>query len=378
MDCEGVRKLGIELRIDEVSAADRSAVDAHRAGCASCASDDHDLHATLELLHQALPEIEPAPGGWTRLEARLAPRAPVRSSTRWLPAAAAAGILAAAASFLVLLFLPGSPGTSPVVADTGETLAWEAPYQADRFTTLTLPGTGILKLDAGTRVRFAGPRAVVLESGRLFAEILPSGRGFEVRAPETLARVQGTRFGVAVPATVCVVEGLVQVSTAAGTREVGPRQAIVGDRLTELDEHLVWLVQHERPSLRLRLDPLDRDTVTPGSPLKWHVILETDAVAPLFLGRPRDLSQTLSLLIDDVVVPLDPNSIRLAEASVGASGRVRIDVARRCVLECGVDPALFRVKGPVRVRASYTSGAHAPEGAWVGFVRSDPVTVEVR
>jgi ferric-dicitrate binding protein FerR (iron transport regulator) len=375
MDCEGVRELG--LPGSEASEAERSAAEAHQAGCAACAADEKAVVATLSLLHLALPDIDPAPGGWSRLEARLsAPRVPAFSL--WLRVAAAASVLVAAVSFLVLAALPGAESPAPVVADTGEALRWDAPYHADRYTTLTLPGTGTLKLDVDTRLRFLDPRRVRLEAGRLFAEILPDGRGFEVVAGETVARVQGTRFGVDAPGAVCVVEGLVRVSTPSGDLDVGPRQAALNGRLTELDEQLAWLSAHERPSLRLRLDPDGRTAITPGGPLKWRLILETDAVAPLLLGRPRDLSQTLALSINDVLVPLDPNGVRIVEGVSGASGKVRIDGARRCVLECAVDPGLFPDRGPARVRALFTSGAHAPDGAWVGSVRSDAVNVEVR
>jgi len=374
MDCEGVRESGIGLQGSEASAAERSAAEAHQAGCTTCAADRKDVSAVLSLLHQALPEIDPAPDGWSRLEARM--DRPVRTASfgLWLKVAAAASVMVAVVSFLVLAAMPKALTAPPVIADTGEVLRWDAPYQADRFSTLTLPGIGTLKLDTGTRIRFLDPRIVQLESGRLFAEILPSGRGFEVRASGTVAKVHGTKFGVDAPGTVCVVEGLVRV----GALDVGPRQAAVNGRLTELDEHLVWLAAHERPSLRLTLDPGDQTKITPGAPLKWRLVLETDALAPLFLGKPRDLSQTLALSIDDVLVPIDPAAVRVAEGAAATSGKVRIDLARRCVLECAVDPNLFREKGPARVRAVLTSGAHAPDGAWVGTVRSEAIQVEVR
>ena len=60
-----------------------------------------------------------------------------------------------------------------------------------------------------------------------------------------------------------------------------------------------------------------------------------------------------------------------------SQGLVRLDVSHPCVLECAVDPGLFTEKGRFQVRAVYTSGAQSPEAAWVGTVRSPPVTVEV-
>jgi hypothetical protein len=176
-----------------------------------------------------------------------------------------------------------------------------------------------------------------------------------------------------------VVEGRVEVETAQGRLlELGRQQAAVGSRLTDIDDHLRWLAEHERPAVRLRVDPLGHDTVTSGAPLHWRLILETDAVAPLHLGRRRDLSQVLSLAVGDVLVPLDPNAARPVESTASPNGLLRLDVAHPVLIDVDVDPGLFREKGRIAVRAAYTSGAHAPAGAWVGSVRSDPVFVEVR
>ena len=106
--------------------------------------------------------------------------------------------------------------------------------------------------------------------------------------------------------------------------------------------------------------------------------LETDSPIPLALGARRDLSQFFSLWIDGALVPLDPNAARVVEATSGPSGLVRVDAARPFVLACAVDPGLFAGKTSAQVRAVFTSGAHAPEGAWVGTIRSEPVSVEVR
>jgi ferric-dicitrate binding protein FerR (iron transport regulator) len=296
----------------------------------------------------------------------------------WIRIAAAASVLVAIVSFLALAAMPRSAGPSPVVVETGKALSIAQPFHAATFSTLLLPDIGTLRLNEGSEIRFDGPRSVVLVRGQVFADILPSGKGFEIRAEEAVARVHGTRFGVTAPATVYVVEGKVEVETPGGRLQLGPTQGAVGSRLVELDDPLRWLAEHERPAVRLRLDPQGHDTVTPGAPLKWRLILETDAVAPLYLGRRRDLSQYLSLVVGDALVPLDPNAARPLEVAAAPNGLTRLDVAHRCVIEIDVDPALFREKGRIPVRAAYTSGAHAPAGAWVGSLRSEPVHVEVR
>ena len=146
-----------------------------------------------------------------------------------------------------------------------------------------------------------------------------------------------------------------------------------------VDDSLRWLARYERPEVRLVLDPLDKTTITPGAPLSWHLKLETDALAPLYLGKPRDLSQFFSLVINETtVLPLDVAGVSLKTGSPASNGLVRLDVSHSCILECAVDPALFREKGSATVRAVYNSGAQAPDGAWVGTVRSAAVRVEVK
>lgn len=373
MKCEGVRALGIEaLRNRD------SETDAHLASCSACAAELRETADVLQLLHEALPPLEPSPGTLRKIEARM-PR-PSTSFAIWLRVAAAASVLVAITSFFALIALAALPRSTPssAILDNGDAIPTDQPFRAARFSTLLLPDIGTLRVDADSVLRFDLPRAVVLEKGRVFADILPSGRGFEIRTDEARARVHGTRFAVAAPSTVYVVEGRVDVESGGARVQLGPTQGAVGTRLVELDDPLRWLAEHERPSVRLTLDPQGHDVVTPGAPLKWRLILETDALAPLYLGRRRDLSQVLSLLIGETLLPLDPNASRPLEIHAAPNGLTRLDVGHRCVIEVDVDPALFREKGRVAVRAAFTSGAHAPPGAWVGGVRSEPVHVEVR
>jgi hypothetical protein len=220
----------------------------------------------------------------------------------------------------------------------------------------------------------------VLEAGEVFAEIEPSGRGFELRAPAASARVHGTRFGVRAPDTVYVVEGSAEVASGSARLRLGADQASVGPRLATLSaaDHLQWLARHERPALRLSLDPGAHGVITPGAPLRWTLRVESDALAPVFLGRPRDLSLQVALLCGGALAPLDAASLRLIQAAPSADGLVRCDSAHPVVLECAVEPGLFREKGPAVVRAILSSGLNGPDPVWVGTVRSAPVTVEVR
>ena len=340
------------------------------------------MQSTLSLL-KALPEIDPSPDLWKKIECRLetpvsAPVGKVHHFKFWLRAAAAASILAAALSFAVVTNATRT-GALPVVVETGKAITSER-YTATQFTTLLIPDVGTLKLNKNATLRFESPRALVLESGELFADIIPSGQGFQIRSGDSTVRVKGTRFGVTAPSTVYVVEGAVEVKSPRGNLNLGPQQASVESRLTEIGagDHLRWLQQYERPAVRLKLDPRDQTTVTPGAPLKWHLILETDALAPLTLGKPRDVSQFFSLIINGHARPLDAARVTVKEAKGGANGLVRLDVTHPCILECAVDPALFVEKGRVNVRAVITSGNPASESHWEGTVLSQTLTVEVR
>jgi len=378
MDCAGIREVGYDYLKGGLEPEMARALEAHAAGCAGCATELRESRSALSLLPLALPELDPSPETWKKIERRIAPRKTAPFKT-WIGVAAAASILVAVASF-AMLFSGQRTGALPVVRESGRALKWSDPFVADQFSILDIPDVGTLKVNQGASLRFESPRKVLLEKGEVFADISPGGKGFEIRSADTTVRVHGTRFGVTAPATVYVVEGRVEVLSPRGRHELGPRQASVGSKLVEVGvgDYLQWLARHERPALRLTLDPRDQTTITPGAPLKWQLILETDALAPFYLGDLRNLSQYLTLSINDTLVPLDPNHAVLREATRAADGLVRVDLAHRCVIECAVDPALFREKGRASVRAHFTSGAGAPEAAWVGVLKSNPITVEVK
>lgn len=342
-------------------------------------TDVADIQNALSLL-KTLPEYESSPATWNRIATRLPAQRPLAFKF-WLRAAAAASIMVAVLSFAVVMNATTRTGALPVVVETGKALSsWRERYTAQDFTTLLIPDVGTLKLNKNASLRFETPRCVILESGDVFAEITPSGKGFEIRSGDSTVKVKGTKFGVSSPATVYVVEGAVEVSSPRGQLSLGPRQAAVESRLVEIgaEDHLRWLAKYEHPAVRLKLDPQDRTTVTPGAPLKWHLILESDAIAPLALGKPRDVSQFFSLIVDGAARPIDPSRVVVKDARSGADGLVRLDAAHPCVLECAVDPGLFHEKGSVNVRAVFTSGNPAADHLWEGTVRSQSVTVEVR
>jgi ferric-dicitrate binding protein FerR (iron transport regulator) len=381
MNCDGIRTSAHEYLKGWLEPREAQAVRSHLDGCPACSQEHRTTGTSLALL-EALPEISALPETWKKIEARLAP-VPATAARPgvfrfWLRTAAAASLLVAVASFILLAAMPRS-GALPVVVETHKALNWSEPFTAPAYAQIEIPDVGILKLKENTTLRLAGPRLCLLERGEVFAEIIPSGRGFELRSGETIVTVHGTKFGVAATGAVYVVEGRVAVASPRGRLELTRGQA-VNEALVEVnaDDYLHWLARYERPDVRLTLDPRDQTTITPGAPLKWNLILETDALAPLYLGKPRDLSQFLTLVINDTPVPLDAAGVGLKTGGAAPNGLVRLDVAHGCILECAVDPALFHDRGRASVRAVYTSGAQAPEGAWIGTVRSAPVLVEVK
>ncbi len=376
MDCRGTREALYEYLKGWCGPEEAGAVEAHLSGCPDCQAEIRSARSSLSLL-QILPEIEPAPETWNRIKAQIAPRR-AASPVFWARAAAAAGVLAALASFALLIGMPRS-GALPVVLETRKALKPNESFQAGQFSTLAIPDVGTLKVDRGAILRFLDLRTVLLESGEVFAEIAPSGLGFEIRTGDTAARVRGTRFGVRAPSTVYVMEGRVEVRSPRGRLDLGPNQVAVGDAFAQVsaEDYLRWLAEHERPAVRLTLDPREQTVVTPGAPLRWRLVLETDALAPLYLPDPRDASQFLVLDINGHSASLDPSRAEL-KAARAPNGLARLDVSHPCVIECAVDPVLFREKGRAAVRAIFTSGQNAPEKAWVGIVKSDPIVVEVR
>src|SRR5258706_2213054 len=169
------------------------------------------IESALSLL-KTLPHPEPSPDTWKKLESKLPPRKPLLLKC-WLRAAAAAALMIAVLSFAVVMNTARTEAF-PEVVGTGKALSsWTDRYTAAQFTTLRIPDVGLLKLNKDATLRFDGPRAIVLESGEVFAEIIPSGKGFEIRSGESTVRVKGTKFDVTAPSTVYVVEAAVEVSS---------------------------------------------------------------------------------------------------------------------------------------------------------------------
>ena len=270
MNCDGIRESANEYLKGWLEPREAQVVRQHLETCPDCSADLRITRTRLALL-ETLPEIEPAPETWTRIEAQLAPRRKPLFKF-WLRVAAAASILVAAASYLMLATMPRSRAL-PVVAETHKALNWNEPFTAQTYTRIEIPDVGTLKLNQDTTLRLPDSRTCILERGEVFAEIAPSGRGFEIRSGETTVTVHGTRFGVSAPGTVYVVEGRVAVASRGGRLELTRGQVAVNAALVEVsaDDYVKWLARYERPDVRLTLDPQDRATITPGEIGRAHV-----------------------------------------------------------------------------------------------------------
>src|SRR5437016_1720940 len=77
------------------------------------------IQSALSLL-KALPEIEPSPETWKKIESKLPGRRSVVFKY-WLRTAVAASVMAAALSFAVAIHAPRT-GALPVVVETGKAL----------------------------------------------------------------------------------------------------------------------------------------------------------------------------------------------------------------------------------------------------------------
>lgn len=347
----------------------------HPQSCTSCNQDIEETRSVLSLLH-GLPEIEPGPEIWTRIEREISTPRRFQPARMWVRLGAAASVLVAVAAFLILYqrpvdplvatvsqVAPGStiaPGTNIQIGET---------FRTPTFATLTLPGTGTLKLNRNTALRFDDRRRVTLLEGELFAEINPGGAGFTVVSGDTTVTVQGTKFGVKAGEAVYVVEGKVLVKGPHGQTSLGASEGstLKPERIKPetVQAYLRWLQSMERPTLTLKLRPRAAN-VAAGQPIEFDLVFSCDA--PLLLDTLRSYDNSLMLLVDRrFSVSLDPTKLR-------TNGDLLLDVHKEVVLTCRVEPGVFQEPGKHSVSAVFILRDIRPTQA----VESEPVTIEVR
>lgn len=348
-----------------------AAADRHPQSCTSCNQDIEETRSVLSLLHE-LPEIEPAPEVWTRIEQEIARPRRVQPARRWAPLAAAAAVLVAVASFLlyprstgpelaatVSQVSPGSPLVPGTNIQVGET------FHTPTFATLTLPGTGTLKLNRNTTLRFDSRRRVTLLEGELFAEV---NRGFEVQTGDTTVTVQGTKFGVKANQAVYVLEGRVLVRGPQGQISLSDNEAsdLRPERIRHetVQAYLRWLQSMESPTLTLKLRSKSAK-VEPGKPIELELVFTSDA--PILLDNLRSYDNLLLLLVDGKF------SVNLDPTRLSTNGDLLLDVHKEVVLTYRVEPGIFQEPGRHAVSAVFIL-----RDLRLQSVESEPITIEVR
>src|SRR5437899_2421921 len=158
MTCDGIRESAHEYLKGWLEPREAQVVRQHLDRCPECSADLETTRTQLALL-DTLPEIEPAPETWNRIQANL-PRRTTRVFKFSLRMAAAASILVAVGSFILLATMPRS-GALPVVAETHKALTWNEPFTAPAFTKIEIPDVGTLKLNKDATLRLLNPRSCV-------------------------------------------------------------------------------------------------------------------------------------------------------------------------------------------------------------------------
>ena len=250
------------LRADDVREADR---DAHRRWM-----DNHPDHRAayqqLEQLWSSLGDFAHAPALDRLMQSSLSashstPHAPARSSSRrrWIPAIAAAAVLALAVIASMPLGLQQRLQPAPAIDyATGE----------GERRSIDLADGSRMDLDANTRVEVNfsnGTRRIALRSGRAYFKVAKdTRRPFEVVSDQGRVRALGTQFETSLRGDVLDValfEGRVALLTGrqdnhptpATTLSPGQQARIAFDRVTVLPTRVSY-----RPTIALPRDNNDR------------------------------------------------------------------------------------------------------------------------
>jgi len=339
----------------------------HLQNCPSCAENLEETKALLSQL-DSLGEVTPSSEVWGHLQESVSPR-----SKMWVPLSVAATIFIA----LFVGLITVSSKSQQVAATRGDQsfLYVEEMFSPSDRTLLSLPGVGTLLVKAGSELRFTGPRKVVLIRGEVFAEIDPTGKGFEIVSGETRVVVQGTRFGVEAGKAVYVLEGKVDVAgpegsvllESGGVANMAPVSLSGG--LSQID--LDWI---QSSQLSVVLTREGNELVSRGEMTSWKVTLSSPASVILeglqSVHRPDHFLflQVHSEGKAPYLVPVDLVSIPTPDG-----GPLHIGPGRDASLVFQLDSRNFRMDGKHQVFAIYTG-----KGTGGGQATSNPMRIEVQ
>ncbi len=339
----------------------------HLQDCPSCAENLEETKALLSQL-DSLGEVTPSSQVWSHLQESVSPR-----SKLWIPISVAAAILIT----LFVGLISSTSRTQQVVATMAEkrSLYIEEVFTPSDRTLLSLPGVGTLLVKAGSELRFTEPRKVILIRGAVFAEIDPTGKGFEIVSGQTRAVVQGTRFGVEAGKSVYVLEGKVDVVgpegsvllESGGVANMTPVSLSGG--LSQID--LDWI---QSSQLSIVLTREGNEIVSRGEKSSWRVTLSSPASVILEgLQRVHRPDHFLFLQVHSeqqspYLVPID-----LVQIQTSDGGPLHIGPGRDAVLAFQLDSRKFRMDGKYQVFAIYTG-----KGTGGGQATSNSVKIEVQ
>lgn len=281
---------------------------------------------------QELVERRRVRARWRRRAVALALAAGVAAGVglalRWarpMPPAAAVGRLDAAFGGVRL---DGSPDPAPgaeIVPGAVLETAGGGTIPAGRAALRLATGT-VVRLDAGSRVRFASARRLELERGALYADTGDEsvGRELEVATPLGTARDVGTRF-------------MVRLSETAGLR-VGVRDGRVA-----LERPGGTLVAAAGREIVVRADGAAEERVLAGWDAAWQWVVQ--AAAP-FAVDGRTLGELLDVAARETgwTIRFEPLSLETSARAIvlhGTTGNLPLDRAVLAVLPgAGLDGRL--------------------------------------
>lgn len=124
-DCAKMHELAPELALGVLVGAERGWALTHLAGCPECQHLVDEMSETADALLLLAPEAEPPLGFESRILARISADQPRRRPWRWIATAAAAAVLAAAATGIVVHQIENRPSdlhlrTAELHATTGD------------------------------------------------------------------------------------------------------------------------------------------------------------------------------------------------------------------------------------------------------------------
>ena len=182
-DCAEMRELAPELALGVLVGAERGEALAHLAGCAECRHFVDELSETADSLLLLAGQAEPSVGFESRVLAHLAVDEPRRRPWRGIATAAAAALLAAAATGIVVHQVDGGTG--------------DLHLRASELHTSTGKDTGDVYVTAG-RPAWVFMSVTSADTGRSYMCELAFADGHVVRAGKfTVADREGW-WGVAV------------------------------------------------------------------------------------------------------------------------------------------------------------------------------------